>query len=275
MEKILVIVTHHDPKNAKYLRVVVDRLLRQEGRGIEFCLDINVVSTEYQSYGKDLMETHDIRFHFQDFFAHPDLSNATKKGNWAIENIMEYFHDRVLFCSDDVYPALNAIKTMLEEPKNTIVNIMSNSDIGGLVRFPLSIPNSLSLEDLPEEHVKALDGPTPGLPLTVLVPMVPFFFTMLGREVIESVGYLNNDLDAAGNDMEYCHRARAKGVPVVLSFKSLVIHFNGKTLKHTTTEEQRMLSMSDAHAEIYGRFILRKGIRKECQSSPQTTESKT
>ncbi len=278
MEKILVVVTHHLAVNGDYLMLVVDRLLRQKGIGTEFALDLNVLCTDYDGvvydallpFRKDLK----LHLHYGCVYDGPDFSTATKKGNWAIEHFMNETHDRVLFCSDDVYPALNAIQTMLKEPKPYVVNILSNSDIGGLVHFPLNIPNSLSVEDLSDKWKEALDGDTPGLPLAVLTPMVPFFFTMIGRETIEKVGYLNNDFDSAGNDMEYCHRVRAKGGQVVLSFKSLVVHFNGKTLKHTTSEKQRGESLSDAHIEVYGRYIYRKGVRKECLS-PQKIQSTT
>ncbi len=265
MIKILAVVAHHLAENEHYLKLTVDRLLMQYGANKEFELTVKVYSSSPSFY--DLKEP--FYANKRVFISHAGdgqdgeppapiewYRNCTSKYNMAIKH-EAYKYDRVIFCNDDICPQLNAIQSMLKHPDNVIVNVLSNSDVGGLIAMKFPVPNKYTLNDMNDHDWAQLNSGKPIANIGCITPMVPMFFTMVSSKVLNMVGLLDEELDSGGNDEEWCHRARAKGFVCGITMESVCIHFNHRTMMHTTTPDEEKMDMKLARRKMFGTTMYR------------------
>ena len=61
---------------------------------------------------------------------------------------------------------------------------------------------------------------------------------MMPKTVIEKVGSLDAKMEVRGNDVDYCFRARALGIPSLIHLGVFALHFGDRTIPYVTTPEQ-------------------------------------
>jgi hypothetical protein len=231
---VTVIVTHHLDENQKYLDLCLENLLKSErfeyGYGfinIETIVLSDAPTCPNVPDGVTLVHNR-------------DLNTATKKGHFGIAMASpdtKYF----LFLSDDVVLHRWTIMHLVQDVGDNawICNPMSNSDNGSRFISPTHPGPDLELEDF-VECVPSIcsDDAEHGETLLIRQDWVSFFCTLMPRAVWERVGPLDERLEVRGNDVDYCLRAAALGIPTFINFRAFAFHFGSKTLKKTVSPEQ-------------------------------------
>ena len=89
------------------------------------------------------------------------------------------------------------------------------------------------------------------------VPYCAFFFFMLRREAIDSVGLLDEEL-VGGDDIDYCIRLREKGWKIAITPQVFIWHHYAQTGKRVMSDWD-----SEEHTDNINRGLIRKhGFKK-------------
>ncbi len=214
---VTVIVTHHLNENQKYLDHCLGAI--NSSVGVEF-ETIVLADTEIKPLVPDTVRLiHDRA-----------LDTATKKVHLGVQLAnpkSQYF----LFLSDDVIITKTMLANMVEGlgDNRMIINPMCNGDLGGRFIAPIPFPQSADYEDMDDRFDEINEYQT-GLKLIVKQDWLSFYCTLIPRSVWEMVGELDPALETRHNDVDYCYRAQALGIPSVINFNAFAFHFGSKTL---------------------------------------------
>ncbi len=217
---VTVIVTHHLNENQKYLELCLSSLACTADVQFE---TIVLADTEVKPHIPIVCDNtrliHDRA-----------LDTATKKVHLGVRLAhpkSQYF----LLLSDDVVVTHTMLANMLEGlgDNRMIINPMCNGDLGGRFIAPIPFPQSADYEDMRIRHSEIEHYKT-GLKLIVKQDWLSFYCTLIPRSVWEMVGELDPALETRHNDVDYCYRAQAFGIPSVINFNAFAFHFGSKTL---------------------------------------------
>jgi hypothetical protein len=217
---VTVLVTHHLDENRKYLDLCLKAL--RESKGVDFEA-IVLADSETKP------EIHDSFKLVWD----RSLTNATKKIHHGIKLAnpkTTYF----LFLSDDVVVSQTMLAKMVNGLGDTlaIINPMCNGDLGGRFVTPLPFPQHADYEDMGNKHSELITYET-NMDLVVRQDWLSFYCTLIPKKVWEMVGELDEALETRHNDVDFCYRAQALGIPSLINFGAFAFHFVSRTLSKT------------------------------------------
>ncbi len=210
MRKVSVIITHHLPENKQYLEAAVESVKNQS-----VPVELIVMATAQ----------------------YPELTNATKKVHWAIDNLVDPSHD-IMFMSDDVVIAPYTIGRLQYASglMDCIQNPLSNNEYGS--RYWGSVPFWQNSYEFDEHKIKMAMKQLPPQMLMFPVEWISFYCTYIPRSVWNKVGRLDETLDARHNDVDYCLRAQKLGIPTFINTGGFALHFGSKTLPKVTSSAE-------------------------------------
>lgn len=226
--EVTVCVTHHLNENDKYVKACVRSLLASVGVEIE----VIVVSDA----PKPLMLWPDSRVQLiwsGEFVTVPD---KWKEALRVADPSAKLF----LMVSDDVMVSKYMIADMVHAFKNVgeaIIAPMSNCDATTRYLANTGFPLKMELEGLVAES-RIIDYPTTRRLLLLPQDWIGFYCVMMPKSVIEKVGHLDPSMEVRHNDVDYCFRARALGIPSLIHLGVFCLHFGDKTIPRCTTDEQ-------------------------------------
>lgn len=228
--KVTVVVTHHLNENDKYLALTLKTL---NWNNDNFPIQVIVVSDAENAPEVYPSQT----LHWE-----PNgdaISNASRKGKYALKNLAQEGWEYVLFISDDVFLAENSVQKLVDgcPGKNFISNPYCNSDLGGQFfgQFAYNLPTKFEMQDI-ESDFRTITNPWQA-PITLFpVQWLPFYCTLIPRTIYEALDGVDEALDVRHNDQDFCMRAAARGFPCMINFGSIAYHFGDKTLPKCTTE---------------------------------------
>jgi len=114
---------------------------------------------------------------------------------------------------DDAEPQASALSALLHE-------VVTDEAIYGSIATHNGIELCWPLFGVDGREVIAIKD----APRIAEVVALPFLGILISRRVVETVGYPNADYFLAGDDTEYCFRARARGIPVMAVGGSVLVH---------------------------------------------------
>lgn len=114
---------------------------------------------------------------------------------------------------DDAAPLPNALENLFEivDSTDAIYGSIARTDDGHLC-WPLCSMNQHTFNCTNE------------VPVKIEVPSLPFLGILISRETVHAVGYPDVDYFIAGDDTEYCFRARRNGVSIFAAGRSQLLH---------------------------------------------------
>lgn len=243
--KITAIVPHHLSKNAKYLELCVLSLQRSMG------IDLEIIVVSDAENGDPFY----LRNDFTKTFWNQELTNCTRKWHFGLEQARKE-SDYFVLVSDDVMVKSDTLINLCASFQNKEAIISASSNCDSTTRYicdyDIFVRKSDTARKLSvKEDISILEGDETYYLLTplqdVLLPQawVGFYCVMMPRSVIERVGKLDEELDCRHNDVDYCYRAAALGIPSFVHLGSFALHFGDKTLPACTSPEA--YSRADQH----------------------------
>ena len=239
MNKPLVtcIVPHHLDKNSKYLEWCVKSILAS----IHVDLEVIVISDADGGW-----------IPFNDKRAtciwDKSLSNVTKKWHHGLTLASES-SQYVMLISDDVMVSKHTIAAMAGATGDTQVIMSPASNCDSTTRYytkyylshgvegtAIGIGLKSTLEDIKGYEQCVIDYPA-SQPILIDPGWVSFYCTMFPKTVLKRVGDFDEALDVRHNDVDYCHRARALGIPSLIHLGVFALHFGDRTLPSCTTAQ--------------------------------------
>ncbi len=143
----------------------------------------------------------------------------------------------VCLLNDDTIVSIGWLDALMREalkPGLGAVNPFSNCDLGWLH------DETIEIEGIPLVPSMTLDAVRPIISklyelghqkVVTEREWLPFFCTLIPREIIDSVGFLDEGFKSGCEDVEYSRRIKAAGLRMVTTFDSVVFHFGGATRK--------------------------------------------
>lgn len=236
MNKLTVILMHHLDENRGYFDLAIRSLEASEGLQFETIVlaDSETAPVVPESFR---------------LIYDRDLNTATKKIHRGIKEASpDTTHYLIL--SDDVLVTRYTLHQLMASVGDSkmIMNPMCNGDQGTRFYAPIKIrdwmvPLHADLEDVKGREQDIIDYFT-GISLAVPMPWLSFYCTLIPKTVWDQVGLLDERLETRGNDVDYCYRANALGIPSILNFSAFCFHFGSKTLSKIPmiTEQQEAAS---------------------------------
>lgn len=80
---------------------------------------------------------------------------------------------------------------------------------------------------------------------------VAFYATLIPREVIEKVGYLDESFTNSGEDFDYCKRIHKMGYNIIQTYKSFVFHMGAVSRKILESEDHGSYHKADDSTQAY------------------------
>lgn len=231
---VSVLIPHHYNDNQAYLDRCLQSVLASEGASIDVTVIADTENPPVVPVGVQLIWDR-------------SLDTATKKGNYASKLAQG---PNLLWLSDDVMVSKHMIAALSDSvaKTNSIMNPYSNNDMGSYYHawptlrppgaMPLPLRHNMSLQDIAGYEQCVVDYPH-SESILLTVPWIPFYCTMLPKQVFEWVGDLDEKLDSRHNDEDFCLRARNKGVRTMVNLGVFALHFGGKTLDRSVSMAER------------------------------------
>ena len=234
---VTVVVPHHLNKNDEYLKWCLKSILASTYVDLEvFCIsDADLIPSIPGDSRLELIWD-------------KELTNVTKKWHYGIKQASSS-SQYVMLISDDVMVSKFTIGELARtiDDSNMILSPASNCDAttryhasfhigygeGNTIRVPLKC----SLDDI-KNYENAVIDHSPGQRILIDPGWVSFYCTLFPKKVLEAVGDFDEHLDVRYNDVDYCHRARALGIPSLIHLGVFALHFGDKTLPLCTTQEE-------------------------------------
>lgn len=214
---VTIILTHHLDENRKYLNLALQSIQNQTPQ-FNFETILVCSSDTVPDARQDVLIIHD-----------KTLNNATKKVHHAVK-LADPESKFFLLMSDDVILGKDFLSNIVIDPADAIVNPMSNSDLGTRYYRPIGMPVNADYEEMEPWFTRLFNYVTGLEPLLVRQEWLSFFCTLIPRHVWDKVGLLDERLEVAYNDVQYCNRATQLGIPCLINFGAFAFHFGSKTL---------------------------------------------
>jgi GT2 family glycosyltransferase/tetratricopeptide (TPR) repeat protein len=181
------------------------------------------------------------------------FSQAVNRGLKASQN-------DVVILNNDVIVGKNWLDALQNSPFD-ITNPFSNCDMGwihnrnceidGISLHPnmfLGQVNPQAVMQTTSPYTDILSRNQPGQ------SWVAFYATYIRRQVIEDVGYLDENFINGGEDYDFCRRAVKQGYTCGHAFSSFVFHFGGKTRKISEDENYQQHHVEDEANNKYMQY---------------------
>lgn len=157
--------------------------------------------------------------------------------------------DYIIIMNDDLVVGKDWDKALLEiASKGYIVNPLSNCDYGWRHNYKIIVdgawlgPGNLSLGAISTEHLMNCCFTTDR---QYEVDWVPFFCTMISRDIYNKVGPLNEKFVNGCEDVEWCQRAKKLGYKMAITEKSWVFHYGAVSRKLAESEDYNKYHKED------------------------------
>jgi len=144
----------------------------------------------------------------------------------------------VCILNDDVIVSKNWLTRMLEACTGNVgcVGVLSNCDKGWLHNYDISIggiellPGCNTFEEIEPiiPQIYEYESPHHDNPER---EWVAFYCNLIPREVINKIGFLNEEYTNSGEDVDYCRRLRHHGYRVIQTYKAFCFHFGAMSRK--------------------------------------------
>ena len=157
----------------------------------------------------------------------------------------------VCLLNDDIIVSKGWLTKMVESctPEIGAVGPLSNCDKGWLHNHSTVIGGIGGIDLQPGVHtvnqikpiVKDIYNYSHDLgdnPETVIQNWIAFYCTLIPREVINKVGYLDEEFENSGEDVDYCERIKKQGYKIIQDYKSFVFHFGAVGRKIVENEDK-------------------------------------
>ncbi len=230
---VSVIVPHHLPENDEYLRWCLKSIV--SSRNVE--LEVICISDSVNGC-PDHLNPGGVRMIWDDRF-----TNLTKKWNHGLE-ISNPESKYVMLISDDVMVAQDTIVSLAEVADYQRAILSPGSNCDSTTRFytqyfagPIPIPHKCTLQDIKGHESHVIERPLTH-PFLIDPGWISFYCTLFPRTVLNEVGSFDERLDVRYNDVDYCQRARALGIPSLIHLGCFALHFGDRTLPKCTTEAE-------------------------------------
>lgn len=165
----------------------------------------------------------------------------------------------VCFLNDDTIVAQHWLPALMHEamkPGVGAVNPWSNCDQGWLHNEPWVVDGVNLHPGMTYESVERIIPQlyTQRHPKVVTPRQwVAFFCTVLPREAIDRVGFLDENFKSGCEDLDYCVRLEKLGYRFVTTFDSVVFHFGGSTRKNAEKFSYETHHREDRENQAYMR----------------------
>lgn len=240
-------------RNQPYLDKCIESLIKSYG--VE--LDIIVVSDSAEDFrmnhGPNVRYIHD-----------HSLKGFSAKVDAAVKHAK---HDLILLTQDDVIVSRDCIANLatIVSKNKCIINPMSNNDNNSLYATDIrvgnfSVPNSLNIEDFKDQAdmfcnaIMKMHRPEKML-IAACDGWLPMYCTMFTKDIYNEVGPLDPKLDIRYNDVDWCLRARAKGIQCYIELGAFALHWGSKTIgKYDLTEQYKEADRYFAEKRKSGRL---------------------
>lgn len=159
--------------------------------------------------------------------------NFSEANNIGIKNSKSPY---VCLMNDDIIVSQNWLLPMVEQIKGEIgfCNPLSNCDKGWLHDYDLVVdgvsllPGVHKIENINSKSIYDLKSPSVK---SYTRAWVPFFCTVMSREVIDKIGLLDESFHNGCEDLDYCTRANKLGYICAVNEASFIFHFGAISRK--------------------------------------------
>ena len=246
---VTVIIPTHLNENYDYLKACVRSVLAS----VAVELDVIVISDAPMG-----------RVHFgarvRDYWDQ-SLNNLTKKWKRGLE-LAKPETKFVMLISDDVMVSKYAIADLVQVARDQKVILSPASNCDATTRYytqfwlgmgqgeGMYIPHKCTLEDIQGYEEEVINYPR-GPNITLDPGWVSFYCTLFPKTVLQEVGAFDEDLDVRHNDVDYCSRARQRGIPSLIYLGAFALHFGDRTLPKCTPQEE-YIRADEAYRKKYG-----------------------
>lgn len=235
---VTVIIPYHLKQNYEYLKWCVKSVLSS----VHVELEVFVISDAEDGWisfdDKRVVSVWDSK-----------LNNVTKKWHHGL-TLANPSSKYVMLISDDVMVSKYTIGAMAGTigDADLIMSPSSNCDATtryhtkyflshGIEGTSIEVGLKSTLADIKDYEQCVIDY-LPGQPILIDPGWVSFYCTMFPKTVLKKVGDFDEALDVRYNDVDYCHRARAIGIPSVIHLGVFALHFGDRTLPFCTTSDE-------------------------------------
>lgn len=234
---VTIIVPHHLNENEPYLKWCVESILCSEW------VDLEVIVISDAPRGWIPFEDKRVKSFWDD-----RLNNLTKKWNYGLEQA-HTSSKYVMLISDDVMVSKHTIGEMARTVGDAHMILSPASNCDATTRYhtdfylshgpgdTIKIPHKCTLDDI-KGYERAVIDHGVGQKILIDSGWVSFYCTLFPKVVLEAVGKFDEKLDVRYNDVDYCQRARAIGVPSLIHLGVFALHFGDKTLPLCTSKEE-------------------------------------
>lgn len=246
--KVTAVLTHHLNRNQHYLDLALKSLLAQENVDLEIIVVASCIEDPVIPSGVKVLRV-------------PHTMLSTEAYMTGIVNARD---DSLFFiiANDDIIASKWAVAHLAnqcwnEATKEThpiILNSFSNDGYGTLhftnplIKHPtenLYLPMHADVPfDLIEPYYYPILNYVHVCDVITVSGVNCFYFTMIPKAVWQAVGGLDMDIcgkqKSSHEDVDFCMRARQKGIACLNTFGSFVWHFGGASVKHTMTQQDRI-----------------------------------
>lgn len=168
--------------------------------------------------------------------------------NLGIEELKNRFgdvFDYYLLLNDDTILTTNSLTQLVTGAKDSLAihQPISNCDNGW--RYYLPMPMSLNkrfyrIEEFSPIMLTLMTGAISEFPMSFIIPeWVALYATLIPKKVWDIVGPLDPKFKTGQDDVDYCKRAKAHGIPCLINLSALIWHFGGVTADQALTPEIR------------------------------------
>lgn len=154
--------------------------------------------------------------------------------------------DIIVILNNDLLFSKGWLEPLLETHRKTggIVNPLSNCDKGWRHNYNLNgwLPGVHKLGDINPQEVYDFQSPSTRV---YQVQWVPFFCTLMSREIYDKVGLLDELYNNGCEDLDYCIRAKQLGITCWVDERSFVFHYGAISRKSLEAESSRLYHQQD------------------------------
>jgi len=164
----------------------------------------------------------------------------------------------ICILNDDIIVSDNWLSYMVETCKTTngIVGVLSNCDFGWQNN------NKIIIKDI--ELLPGVNTFTQIQPIVQDIysyrspyndvlerPWVAFYCTLFSRELLNKVGYLDEEFVNSGEDVDFCYRATKMGYKIVQDYRAFVFHFGATSRKIAESENKEQYQLEQKETTNY------------------------
>lgn len=168
----------------------------------------------------------------------------------------------VMILNDDVIVSRGWLGTLISSCKNQVgvVGPLSNCDYGWLHQIALKIggvellPGKNTFEEIEPIIPDIYDFRSPYFDCPER-DWVAFYCTLIRRDVLERVGFLNEGFVNSGEDVDLCRRIIKSGFKIMQNYQSFVFHYGAVSRKILEEENSGSYHEADRKTNAYLHYL--------------------